>query len=274
MKAKLGVTMLLGLVCVGAVAASTEAASSRPSAGEWSGKIAGVRPKAMLTFDVTASGNKREVTLVSSDNFAAPCAGRPQTSIEVPNAAVGKAGTFKSRTVEHNGFGDESWTLSGKFKGGRASGKVAIVLAVSPTKRCDFTVKWSASLQPAGRVKDGALYRGTETNFPDDTVKFTVSPNGKDLMTVSWVQPPVSNCPGVSAIQVVISGANVPVHGDKFSYTKHSGHISNGAGTETTDTITGQFLAGDKASGTVTTSADISGIGTACQGNNTWSATT
>lgn len=89
---------------------------------------------------------------------------------------------------------------------------------------------------------------------------------------MTWDQPAVGSCPGVSATQVVLSGTDVPIHGGKFTYTKHSGHISNGAGTVTTDTITGQFLAGGKASGTVSTSADISGIGTTCQGNNTWTA--
>jgi hypothetical protein len=65
----------------------------------------------------------------------------------------------------------------------------------------------------------------------------------------------------------------VPIHGSKFSYTKHSGKISNGTGTETTETITGQFLAGGKASGTVKTNTDEGGIGNVCDGSDTWSAT-
>jgi hypothetical protein len=272
MKAKLAITMLLVAVTAGAVAAATQAAGSRPAAGDWTGKL-GVKPKTMVRFEVAASGSKRVVSqFTSSGQFDAPCHGAIPTSLQFSNMTVSKAGTIKSRTTEDNGFGEESWTLSGKFKGGRATGTVAIVLALSATKRCDFTVKWSASLQAAGHANDGATYKGTETDFSDFKVKFTVSPNGKELTTVTWDQPLVGNCPGATSNEVVISGADVPIHGSKFSYTKHSGHITNGTGTESTDTITGQFLAGGKASGTVTTGTDEGGIGNVCDGSGTWSA--
>jgi hypothetical protein len=273
MKAKMEITLVLAFVCVGMVVASTQAASSRPAAGDWTGKLAGVRPKTAVNFDVTASGSKRVVSqFESSGEFDPPCHGALPTGLSFSNMTVSKAGTIKSKSTEDNGFGEESWTLSGKFKGGRATGTVAIVLALSATKRCDFTVKWTASMQAAGQAKDGATYRGTETAFPKFKVKFTVSSNGKELKTVTWDQPLVGNCPGVGSTEPPINGTDVPIHGSKFSYTKHSGHISNGTGTETTETITGQFLAGGKASGTVKTNTDESSIGNVCDGSGTWSA--
>jgi hypothetical protein len=273
MKAKTGIMLLLALVCVAVVAASTQAASSRPAAGDWTGKLVGVKPKTAVNFDVTASGSKRVVSRFgSSGEFDPPCHGALPTGLSFSNMTVSKAGTIKSKSTEDNGFGEESWTLAGKFKGGRATGTVAIVLALSATKRCDFTVKWSASLQAAGQAKEGATYKGTETAFSKFTVKFTISANGKELKTVTWDQPLVGNCPGVGSTVPPISGTDVPIHGSKFSYTKHTGKISNGTGTETTETITGQFLAGGKASGTVSTNTDESSIGNVCDGSDTWSA--
>jgi hypothetical protein len=273
MKAKLAITMLLVAICVGAVAASTQAASSRPAVGQWSGSIK-AKPTTPLSFSVTGSGRKRAVAnFVSTASFKPPCSGAPPTSVGIPTSKVTASGTFKGRETEDTGFGNESWTVTGKFKGGRASGKIAIVLALTPTRRCEFTVKWSASLQAAGHAKEGATYKGTETAFSKFKVKFTISPNGKELTTVTWDQPLVGNCPGVGSNEVVISGADVPIHGSKFSYTKHSGKISNGTGTETTETITGQFLAGGRASGTVKTNTDESSIGNVCDGSDTWAAT-
>ena len=277
MKVKLGAVIFLLVVAFAAAAtqAATQAAGSRPAAGDWSGSFK-VKPATSVLFTVTAKGHKRAVSgFESSGNFDTPChAGAANATTTVGgfgNDTVSGSGTFKGRTSQNNGFGTSSMVLAGKFKGGHASGTVAIVIPVSSTKRCKFTVRWSASLAVAGHPKDGATYTGKQQNS-DGTVKFKVSSDGKELTTVTWDQPLVDNCPGASANQVVVTGTDVPIHGSKFSYTQHSGQISNGAGTVVTETITGLFMSGGKASGTVTTSADIAGIGTSCQGSDTWTA--
>jgi hypothetical protein len=274
MKAKLG-AVVVTLFVVAIAVASTDAAGSRPAAGDWGGSFK-TKPAKPLTFIVTGSGHKRVVTkFTSSGSVDAGCSGAdggPNIN-GLPNATVTASGTFKTRGKEDSGFGTETWTVSGKFKGGHATGTVAIDLFLSPTKKCDYTVKWSAAMQAPAHPKSGATYKGKET-VSTETVRFTISASGKDMTTITWARPLISgNCPGIGTGEVILTGHNVPIHGSKFSDTARAGKISHGSGTVTTDTISGEFLAGHKASGSVTTSADISGIGTACQGSDTWSAT-
>jgi hypothetical protein len=268
MKARLGV---LTCLAVAIAAASTQAAGSPPAAGNWSGSVKS-KPASPLTFMVTAKGRKRTVSdFVDATEFKGPCTNAETSIGGIPNATVASSGTFKAKGTENSGFGAESWTVSGKFKGGHASGTVAIVLAVSSTKRCDFTVKWSAALEGVGHPIAGAAYSGKETTS-QMSVKFRVTPNGKEISTITWGQPLTSDCPGASSNPVFVTGKDVPIHGSKFSYTQHTGKISHGTGSTVTETITGEFLAGHKAQGTVSTSADMSSLGTDCQGNDTWSA--
>jgi hypothetical protein len=268
MKSRLAV---LTCLAVAITAASTQAAGSPATAGNWSGSVKS-KPASPLTFIVTASGRKRTVSeFVDATEFKGPCTGAETSIAGIPNAKVASSGTFTAKGTEDNGFGPESWTVSGRFKGGHASGTVAIVLALSTTKRCDFTVKWAAALEGVGHPKAGAAYSGKETTS-GLSVKFRVTQSGNEIATITWGEPLTSNCPGASSVPVFFTGKNVPIHGSKFSYTQHTGKISHGTGTTGTQTITGEFLAGHKVQGTVSTSADMAGFGTDCQGNDTWSA--
>jgi hypothetical protein len=58
----------------------------------------------------------------------------------------------------------------------------------------------------------------------------------------------------------------------QFTYKNVSGKISHGSGSTFTNEISGQFLSGHKAAGTVTTFEDITGFGIVCRGSNTWTA--
>jgi hypothetical protein len=263
------------LLAVVLIAAISSAATSGPTAGDWSGKLKGVKPATALTFTVTASGRKRTVTTFQSTRaFTPPCLGaEPATVSGIPSAKVSSSGKFKAVGREDNGFGSESWTVSGTFKNKHsASGSVAIDLFLTTVKQCKFTVKWTAGEEAATPPLKGATYRGKAT-ISAEPVTLKVSANGKELESVTWTQPLIGgSCPGIGNNAPSFTGHNVPIHGSKFSYTVHSGAITHGAGTTHTDSITGQFLSGHKASGTLSTSTDISGIGNTCQGSDTWSA--
>jgi hypothetical protein len=263
--------MGMTLVALILVAGISSAATSGPTAGDWSGKLKGVHPATSLTFTVTASGRKRAVSnFLASSEIKVPCKGAELTGIGTSGSAtVSHAGKFKSVEIEDNGFGTNSWTVTGTFKNTHsASGTVAIDLFLSTANQCKFTVKWSAAEEAAKPPKHGATYTGTAT-AGDSPVKFTVSSNGKQLTSISWDQPLIGGaCPGLAPGVVKLSGHDVPVHGSKFSYTQ----IAGSGGDHVHETISGQFLAGGKAAGGASTFAVLTGFGNTCQGSDTWSA--
>ena len=262
-----------GLVAAAILAASSLAATSSPTAGDWTGTLKGAKPSNGLSFTVTASGRKRVVAnFQSAGQIIGPCAGAETGLGGFPKATVNRAGRFKTVATVNNGFGLESWKVTGTFTSKHAaSGTVAIVLALTSTKQCKFTVKWTAKQKPVAPPKHGATYKGksAESGQP---IKFHVSSNGKELTTVTWRTPIIGGtCPG-QGNGSSITAHNVPIHGDKFSYTLRGGKISHGTGTTGMDSIAGEFLAGHTASGTISTSRDIAGFGTVCVGHETWTA--
>ncbi|MEO6857381.1 MAG: hypothetical protein ABI323_02175 [Solirubrobacteraceae bacterium] len=266
------VATLVALVLITGI---SSAATSAPSVGDWSGHFQGVKPATMLTFSVSASGRKRVVSLFqSSGAFKAPCAITQPTPVAViPRATVNSSGKFKAVGREETGFGEQTWTVSGTFKSKRAaSGTVAIVLAPTPMKQCSFTVKWTAGSEAASPPVKRATYRG-KTTSTQEAVTLHVSPNGKKLSSVTWTQAVIGGtCPGLGSERRSFTGHNVPIHHSKFTFTEHIGKITGGHGETTTESISGQFLAGHKAAGTLSTSSDIVGFGNVCKGSDTWTA--
>jgi hypothetical protein len=266
---------VLGLLLVAGV---TSAATSSPSVGGWAGSLRAVKPATSLTFSVTAHGTKRVVTRFQSTGlFKARCVGASNTVVpSIPHARVNSAGSFKAVARELAGFGkDDTWTVAGRFKSKHAaSGTVAIVLALSPSKRCRFTVKWSAAYEAPAAPVAGATYKGKASGVNgDQSVSFHVSANGKELTKVSWREPPIGgNCPGQGSEVPTYTGHNVPIHHRTFTFTIHSGKISHGSGETQTNAISGRFLSGHKASGTASTVTDLGGFGSLCKGSESWIA--
>jgi hypothetical protein len=263
---------VLGLLLVAGV---TSAATSSPSTGGWAGSFRAVKPASSLTFRVTAHGAKRAVTRFQSTGlFKAPCVGAGTTGVSsIPSATVDSAGRFKAVAREPVSGTDDTSTVAGRFKTKQAaSGTVAIVLALSPSKRCRFTVKWSATYEARGAPVAGATYKGEAPGFNGNrSVSFHVSANGKELTKVTWQQPGISGtCPGIGSEMPTYTGHNVPIHHGTFTLTIHSGKISHG---ETqTNAISGRFLSGHKASGTASTVTDLRGFGSVCKGSESWIA--
>ncbi len=270
---KRGLLIGAGLLAAAALAASSLAATSSPNAGDWTGTLK-VKGASGLSFTVTASGRKRVVAnFRSAGNIFGPCA-RSETSVGgIPSANVSRAGKFKAVATENLGIGLESWTVTGTFTSKHAaSGAVAIVIPLTSTKQCKFTVKWTAKQKAPAPPKHGATYKG-KTAISGLPVKFHVSANGKKLTSVTWHTPIIGGtCPGISNNGATMTVHNLAIHGDKFSDTLHSGKISHGTGSTGTNSITGQFLAGHTAAGTISTSMDIVGFGKVCVGHETWAA--
>ena len=269
MKKKLfGIATVAALVLL---AGTTSAATRSPASGDWKGRLKGVSPATSLSFSVSGSGHgKRTVTLFQSSGlFKAKCAHAGDTSISgIPAATVSSAGKFRAVGSQDNGFGLESWTVAGTFKSKHAaSGTVAINLAITSTKRCKFTVPWSASVEQPGHPGRGATYKGKETSGKPVTLK--VSSSGKRLSSVSWQAPLVGDCPGAGNESPTFTAHNVAIHSSKFDVT-----IVKGKGTSDshTESISGEFLSGRKATGTVSTFSNIKSIGKTCIGKETWTA--
>ena len=265
---KRGLLVVTALVAVMILVATSLAATSSPNAGDWAGKLKGVKGASGLSFTVTASGRKRVVAnFQSAGSIIGPCAGAETSVGGFPSATVSGAGRFKAVMTENNGFGVESWTVTGMFTSKHAaSGAVAIVLPLSSTKQCKFTVGWTAEQRAAAAPKHG------RTALSRLQVKFHVSASGKKLTSVTWHTPIIGGtCPGISN-GATMTVHNVPIHADKFSATLHGGKISHGTGSTSTNSIAGQFLAGHTAAGTIATSMDIVGFGKVCVGHETWTA--
>jgi hypothetical protein len=252
------------------IVGTTSAATSSPATGGWKGHLKGVSPATSVTFIVGTSHGKRTVTVFqSSGSFKAKCPHAGITSVvAVPTATVSSAGRFNAVATLDNGFGTQSWTVSGTFGSKHAAhGTVAIVLALTSVKRCKFSVPWSAKLEPPAHPAHRATYKGkTSAGFP---VKIKVSASGRKLASVSWHAPLVGDCPGIGNGSPTITAHNVPVHGSKFNVKLVSG---KGTGVTATNTIAGEFLSGRKASGTIATFSIIKSIGRTCVGNGTWTA--
>lgn len=273
-------------ICVVAVLAATvlaagssSAATSSPATGAWNGHLKGVSPQTAVSFTVAKSGSRRVVSLfASSGSFTEQCPGAhgASTSVSsVPSATV-SGGRFKAATSIDNGFGLETWTVSGAFTSTHAAaGTVVIALAIDSTHRCNFTVKWTATLEPPSPPVADASYRGTTGNDQAGggaPVNFHVSADGTKLTSFTFT-PPVSfgPCPGAATINPPVTEHNLPIHGGKFAISRVSGKVTHGTGTSGTITVTGQFLAGRKAVGTVSTVTDEAGT-LVCRGSNTWTA--
>ena len=257
-------------VAVMLIVGSTSAATSSPASGDWKGHLKGVSPATSVTFTVGTSHGKRTVTVFqSTGSFKAKCPKAGVTSVgTVPAATVNSAGKFKAVATLDNGFGTESWTVSGTFASKHAAhGTVAIVLALTSVKRCRFSLPWSAKLVPPGHPARRATYKGkTSAGFP---VKIKLSASGRKLASVSWHAPLVGDCPGIGNESPTITAHNVPLHGSTFNVKLVSG---KGTSDSDTDTIAGEFLSGRKASGTIATFRIIKSIGKTCIGNGTWTA--
>jgi hypothetical protein len=257
-------TLLALIVIVGVSSAAT-------SAGDWSGKLKGAKPA--VTFSVSASGNKLVVSnFQASGLLKAPCAATEPTSLSgIPAAKVTPRHRFKAVGKQDSAFGVETWTVTGTFRGAHAaSGAVTIVLFPAANKPCRFTLRWTAATEAATPPSAGASYSGKMTSgWP---VTLHVSADGKTLTSITWHTPLLTNCPGASDQNPPITAYNVPINGSTFTYTHHSGKITDGHGQTGTYSISGQFLAGKKASGEISTSSDIAGMGNVCDGDDTWTA--
>jgi hypothetical protein len=259
--------LVLMLVAVGSAAAN--------SAGQWSGHFTGRRADVGVSFSVTASGRKLVVSnFLSSGAIKAPCARTAPTAVGgIPAATVTPRRSFKSVGSEDSGFGRETWTVTGRFKGTHAaSGTVAIVLMPAPDKPCRFTIRWKAAVQAAAAPRPGATYVG-KMHSRGGPVTLHVSADGKSISSISWEQPLIGgNCPGLSDEVVTFTAHDVVIHNSSFTYTQHVGKITNGQGQTGTNTISGQFLSGGQVAGQISTSSDIASIGKACVGSDTWTA--
>ncbi len=271
MKRIFAIGALLALV----VAVSADAASS-PATGDWHGQFKGSFSKVGLGFTVAKSGgSKRVVNLASVGALKPPCVGALSTTVaDIPPAKISSNGTFKGFTSLNDGFGNETWTVKGKFTSSHAaSGTVAIVLYPT-TKPCKFTAAWSAKLEPSAPPVRGGHYKGKTGNDQAGggaAVTFEISHNGKKITSITWTPPAIfTTCPGNNGSPPV-TGHNVPIHHGKFTLTLANGTVKHGVGTRITNTIEGQFLSGHDAAGTISTGADIAGQH-ACKGNNTWTA--
>jgi hypothetical protein len=279
MKKKIcAIATFAALAALAIAVGTTWAATASPTLGNWTGKYKGVKQATSLSFTVAVNARtgRRAVSFwQSSGSFKAPCADARGTTTSVSLATsptVNAAGKFKGVATEDNGFGNNSWTVTGTFKNARtASGTVAINLAITSTKRCKFTVPWTASLEPASHPVHGATYKGT-TSISAKPLSFHVSSNGKELATVSW-QPPIigGNCPGAGNESPTFTLHNIPIHNSSFTASLVKG---KGSPTANYDSITGRFLTGGKAAGTVSTHSVITGFGDVCQGMETWTAHT
>jgi hypothetical protein len=270
---------LLAVALAGSVG-TTVAATSIPTAGSWSGHLEGVSPARGLTFSVSASGRRRTVNLfAAAGTFTERCPAAHGASTglsSIPSATVNSAGTFRAVGSELTGFGSDTWTVIGSFKNKHAAaGTVAIVIAIDPVRRCKFTIRWTAALEPAAPPTAGATYRGTTGNDQaagGAPVTFQVSGDGKHLTAITFKRPTISGpCPGIGSANPLLTGHGVPIHNGKFTFNAVTGTLTNGTGTKTTNTITGQFLSGRKASGTISTVTDEAGTQT-CRGSDTWTA--
>jgi hypothetical protein len=279
MKKKIcAIATLAALAALAIAVGTTWAATASPTLGSWTGKYKGVKPATSLSFTVAvqARTGKRVVSFwQSGGNFNAPCADARGTTTSVDlttSPIVNAAGKFKGVASDDNGFGLNSWTVTGTFKNARAaSGTVAINLAITSTKRCKFTVPWTASLEPTSHPVHGTTYKGAET-ISGNTLSFHVSANGKALTTLTWHGAIIGgSCPGISTQAPSFTVRDVPVHGSSFAVNLVSG---KGSGTTNYDSITGHFLAGGKAAGTISNHAVITGFGTTCVGQETWTAHT
>jgi hypothetical protein len=241
-------------------------------------QVEGRHPATTLSFTVGVNGRtgKRVVSFWQSNgSFKAPCADARGTTTSVAVGAsptVNRAGKFKGVETEDNGFGLNTWTVTGTFKNARtASGTVAINLAITSTKRCKFSVPWTATVEPLSHPIHGSTYKGAET-ISGNTLSFHVSGSGKTLTTLTWHGAIIGGtCPGIPSNAPSFTVHNVPVHTSSFSVNLVSG---KGTGTTNYDSITGRFLAGGKAAGTISNHAVITGFGTVCVGAETWTAHT
>ncbi len=268
------------VLALAGTAGTSAAASTAPTAGSWSGHLDGVSPARGLTFSVTASGRRRIVSLFAAAGaFKEQCPAGHGASTgvsSIPNATVSSAGTFRAVGSDSTGFGTNTWTVLGRFKSPHsAAGTVAIAIAISSVQSCTFTIRWTASLEPAAPPAAGATYRGSTGNDQaggGSPVTFQVSANGSQLTSIRF-RPPVSfsSCPGASDVNPFETGHGVPIRHGTFTFSAVNGKLTNGTGTKTTDTITGQFLSGARAAGTVSTVTDEAGTLT-CRGSNTWTA--
>ncbi len=258
-------------VAVMLIVGTTSAATSSPATGDWKGHLQGVSPATSVTFIVGTSHGKRTVTVFQSGSFKAKCPQAGVTSVVgVPTATVSSAGKFKAVATLDNGFGAESWTVSGTFASKHAAhGTVAIVLALTSVKRCKFSVPWSAKPEPPAHPAHGATYKG-KTIFSGNPVTLHVSRSGRKLSTVIWKQPIIGGtCPGLGNESPTFTAHNVPIRGSTFSVSLV---LHKGSPTTNFESITGEFLSGRKAAGTVSTHTDIKGFGDVCKGNETWTA--
>jgi hypothetical protein len=269
---------LTALAALVLVVGTSWAATSSPSLGQWTGKFRHTSPATSVSFNVVVNARtgKRSVAFFqSSGSFKAPCADAHSTTTSVSvgsSTNVNRAGKFKGVATENNGFGVESWTVTGTFKNARsASGTVAINLAITSTKRCKFTVPWTATVEPTSHPVHGHTYKGAET-ISGNTLSFHVSGSGKTLTTLTWHGAIIGgSCPGIPTEAPSFTVHNVPIHGSSFSVSLVFG---KGTGTTNYDSITGRFLAGGKAAGTISNHAVITDFGTTCVGSETWTAHT
>jgi hypothetical protein len=121
----------------------------------------------------------------------------------------------------------------------------------------------------------GGSYTGTTGSDQaggGSRVNFQVSANVKKLTSIRF-EPPIEFIGGCVSPNLIpsVTGRNVPIHGGTFVFKVASGKITHGDGTTDTDTITGRFLSGRKAAGTVVSMIN-EGNQIHCSGSNTWTA--
>jgi hypothetical protein len=263
--------VLLGLVLV---AGSALATTSAPGTGEWTGGFRGGTPAIGVSFSIAKSGSTAQVVgFAATSSVKVPCdrSFLPVSVAGMPSASI-RSGKFTAATSVTENVTRVTVTVAGGFTSKHAAaGTVTIALSGI----CKSTLKWKARFEPPSPPVAGAGYTGatgSEQVGGGSRVSFRVSRSGKTLTSITF-EPPIEFTGGCVTPNMIpfVTGRNVAVRGATFIFKVVMGKITHGTGTADTDIITGHFLAGRKAAGTVVSKTDEATL-SHCSGSNTWTA--
>jgi hypothetical protein len=269
---------IAGLVTMALLMAGTATATtSGPAVGDWSGHITSASPATGMSFSVhTPAAGAQIADISATGSFAVPCdpAFAPVEVSGIPIAKLYPDGSFAASSSVTENLITITTTVAGTFKNEHsAAGTVTIVLG----DMCTSTLRWNAAWEPPSPPVPGASYRGT-TGIDQAggglPVTFKVSADGKRLTSVKFSPPIEFNGSCVTPLPIAtVIGLDVPIRGGTFRFRAASATITDGAGTTNTEIVTGRFLGGRQASGTVVSMTNEAGV-IHCSGSNTWTAVT